>query len=64
MENNDHQKDAKLRGDRTQHSGILKTLEDQTTEYIQKNQRLVNNGSDKTLNTINSWLKAYFTNFK
>lgn len=41
MENNDHEKDAKLRGDRTQHSGILKMLEDQTTEYIHKNQRLV-----------------------
>lgn len=54
MENNDHEEDAKLRGDRTQHSGILKMLEDQTTEYIHKNQRLVNNDSDETVNTINS----------
>ncbi|OXB80047.1 UNVERIFIED_CONTAM: hypothetical protein H355_012970 [Colinus virginianus] len=38
MENNGHQKDAKLR-DRTQDSEILKTLEDQT--YKHKNQRFL-----------------------
>ncbi|XP_065596988.1 spermatogenesis-associated protein 1 [Cyrtonyx montezumae] len=38
VENNGHQKDAKLK-DRTQESGILKTLEDQTYKHI--NQRLL-----------------------
>ncbi|KFV08052.1 Spermatogenesis-associated protein 1, partial [Pterocles gutturalis] len=45
MENNDHQKDIKLRRDRTQDAGILKIMEDQTTEYVRKKQRLVNNDS-------------------
>ncbi|KFP72880.1 Spermatogenesis-associated protein 1, partial [Apaloderma vittatum] len=41
MENNDHQKDTRLRRGRTQDTGILKTTEDQTTEYVCKTQRLV-----------------------
>ncbi|XP_010073129.1 PREDICTED: spermatogenesis-associated protein 1 [Pterocles gutturalis] len=40
MENNDHQKDIKLRRDRTQDAGILKIMEDQTTEYVRKKQSL------------------------
>eukprot|EP00076_Gallus_gallus_P024233 XP_015146359.1 spermatogenesis-associated protein 1 isoform X3 [Gallus gallus] len=52
MENNDHEKDAKLRGDRTQHSGILKMLEDQTTEYIHKNQRLLQYRTSKSVTTV------------
>ena len=43
MENNDHQKGTKLRRDRTQDAGVLKIMEDQTTEYVCKKQRLVNN---------------------
>ncbi|KFO09222.1 Spermatogenesis-associated protein 1 [Balearica regulorum gibbericeps] len=39
MENNDHQKDTKLRRDRTQDAGILKIMGDQTTEFVRKNQR-------------------------
>lgn len=52
MENNDHEKDAKLRGDRTQHFGILKMLEDQTTEYIHKNQRLLQYRTSKSVTTV------------
>ncbi|XP_075012243.1 spermatogenesis-associated protein 1 isoform X2 [Calonectris borealis] len=40
MENNDHQKDTKLRRDRTQDSGISKTVKDQSTEYVHKTQSL------------------------
>nr|XP_009943259.1 PREDICTED: spermatogenesis-associated protein 1 [Opisthocomus hoazin] len=40
MENNDRQKDTKLRRDRTQDAGILKITEDQTTEYVHKKQSL------------------------
>ncbi|XP_009872093.1 PREDICTED: spermatogenesis-associated protein 1 [Apaloderma vittatum] len=40
MENNDHQKDTRLRRGRTQDTGILKTTEDQTTEYVCKTQSL------------------------
>ncbi|KFP38046.1 Spermatogenesis-associated protein 1, partial [Chlamydotis macqueenii] len=40
-ENNGHQKDTKLRRDRTQDAGILKIMENQTTEYVCKKQRLV-----------------------
>ncbi|KFQ82922.1 Spermatogenesis-associated protein 1, partial [Phaethon lepturus] len=36
---NDHQKDTKLRRERTLHAGILKIMADQTTEYVCKNQR-------------------------
>ncbi|EOA99304.1 Spermatogenesis-associated protein 1, partial [Anas platyrhynchos] len=42
MENNDRKKDTKLKRDRTRDSGNLEILEDQTTEYIHRNQRLVN----------------------
>ncbi|KFV95832.1 Spermatogenesis-associated protein 1 [Eurypyga helias] len=42
-ENNDHQKDANLSRDRTQDTGILKTMEDQTTEYLRKKQRCLLN---------------------
>jgi len=54
MENNDRQKDTKLRRDRTQDAGILKITEDQTTEYVHKKQRLVNNESAKIMDNINS----------
>ncbi|KFP70757.1 Spermatogenesis-associated protein 1, partial [Acanthisitta chloris] len=37
MENNDHQKDTKLRRERTQDAEILKIMEGQTTEYVHKN---------------------------
>ncbi|XP_009953631.1 PREDICTED: spermatogenesis-associated protein 1 [Leptosomus discolor] len=40
VENNDHQKDTKLRRDRTQDAGIVKIMEDQTTEYVCKKQSL------------------------
>ncbi|KFV39207.1 Spermatogenesis-associated protein 1, partial [Tyto alba] len=43
MENNDHQKDTKLRRDTTQGSGVLKIMEDQTTEYVCKTQRFLLN---------------------
>lgn len=54
MENNDHKKDTKLRRDRTRDSGNLEILEDQTTEHIRRNQRLVNNDSDKRMDNNNS----------
>ncbi|KFQ25235.1 Spermatogenesis-associated protein 1, partial [Merops nubicus] len=41
MKNNDHQKETKLRKNRTQGAGILKVMEDQTTDYLHKPQRLV-----------------------
>ncbi|KFW62209.1 Spermatogenesis-associated protein 1, partial [Pygoscelis adeliae] len=43
MENNDHQKDTKLRRDRTQDSGIPKTVKGQTTEHVHKTQRCLLN---------------------
>ncbi|KFM00715.1 Spermatogenesis-associated protein 1, partial [Aptenodytes forsteri] len=43
MENNDHRKDTKLRRDRTQDSGIPKTVKGQTTEYVHKTQRCLLN---------------------
>ncbi|KFP95043.1 Spermatogenesis-associated protein 1, partial [Haliaeetus albicilla] len=43
MDNNDDQKDTKLRRDRTQDAGILKIMEDQTTEYVCKKQRCLLN---------------------
>lgn len=54
MENSDHQKDTKLRRGRTEDAGILKIMEDQTTEYVYKKQRLVNNDSAKITDNINS----------
>lgn len=54
MEINDHQKDTKLRRGRTEDAGILNIMEDQTTEYIYKQQRLVNNDSAKIMDKINS----------
>lgn len=53
MDNNDDQKDTKLRRERTQDAGILKIMEDQTTEYVCKKQRLVNNDSAKIMDNIN-----------
>ncbi|KFV15999.1 Spermatogenesis-associated protein 1, partial [Tauraco erythrolophus] len=46
MENNNHQKDTKLRRDGTQDAGILKIMEEQTTEYLRKKQ------SNQMLNII------------
>ncbi|XP_064928745.1 spermatogenesis-associated protein 1 [Columba livia] len=40
MEINDHQKDTKLRRGRTEDAGILDIMEDQTTEYVYKQQSL------------------------
>ncbi|XP_015725883.1 spermatogenesis-associated protein 1 isoform X3 [Coturnix japonica] len=54
MENNDHQKDVKLRGDRTQHSGIHKTLKDQSTEYTHRNQRLLQYQTSKSVTVLAS----------
>lgn len=54
MENNDHQKDTKLRRGRTQDSGIPRTVKGQTTEYVHKTQRLVNDDSDKVMDNVNS----------
>lgn len=61
MENNNHQKDTKLRRDRTRDAEILKIMEDQTTEYVHKpqnmvhkTQRLVNNDFAKIMVNINS----------
>ncbi|XP_066048654.1 spermatogenesis-associated protein 1 [Chamaea fasciata] len=48
MENNEHQKDTRLRRDRTQDAGILKIMEDQTTDYVHKKQRLQQNRTEKT----------------
>lgn len=54
MENNDRKKDTKLKRDRTRDSGNLEILEDQTTEYIHRNQRLVNGNSDKRMDNNNN----------
>ncbi|XP_066411976.1 spermatogenesis-associated protein 1 [Molothrus aeneus] len=48
MENNEHQKDTKLRRDRTQDAEILKIREDQTTDYVHKKQSLQQNRTKKT----------------
>ncbi|XP_005422101.2 spermatogenesis-associated protein 1 [Geospiza fortis] len=48
MESNEHQKDTKLRRDRTQDAEILKRMEDQTTDYIHKKQSLQQNRTKKT----------------
>ncbi|KAL2301515.1 hypothetical protein Nmel_010903 [Mimus melanotis] len=47
MENNKHQKDTKLRRDRTQDTEILKIMEDQTTDYVHKKQSLQQNRTNK-----------------
>ncbi|XP_009585274.1 PREDICTED: spermatogenesis-associated protein 1 [Fulmarus glacialis] len=49
MENNDHQKDTKLRRDRTQDSGIPKTMKDQSTEYVHKTQSLQQYRTSKSI---------------
>ncbi|XP_035393141.1 spermatogenesis-associated protein 1 isoform X3 [Cygnus atratus] len=49
MENNDHKKDTKLRRDRTRDSGNLEILEDQTTEYIHRNQSLLQYRTSKSV---------------
>ncbi|KAM7046853.1 spermatogenesis-associated protein 1 [Acridotheres tristis] len=43
MENNEHQKDTKLRRDGTQDDEIFKIMEDQTTDYVHKKQSLQQN---------------------
>ncbi|XP_057886554.1 spermatogenesis-associated protein 1 [Melospiza georgiana] len=48
MENNEHQKDTKLRRDRIQGAEILKIREDQTTDYVHKKQSLQQNRTKKT----------------
>ncbi|KAM7014232.1 spermatogenesis-associated protein 1 [Passerculus sandwichensis] len=48
MENNEHQKDTKLRRDRIQGAEILKIREDQTTDYVYKKQSLQQNRTKKT----------------
>nr|XP_009923579.1 PREDICTED: spermatogenesis-associated protein 1 [Haliaeetus albicilla] len=49
MDNNDDQKDTKLRRDRTQDAGILKIMEDQTTEYVCKKQSLQQYRTSKSI---------------
>ncbi|XP_074008368.1 spermatogenesis-associated protein 1 [Numenius arquata] len=48
-DNNDHQKDTKCRRDRTQDAGILKIMEEQTTEYVHKKQSLQQYGTSKSI---------------
>ncbi|XP_058664930.1 spermatogenesis-associated protein 1 [Ammospiza caudacuta] len=48
MENNEHQKDTKLRRDRIQGAENLKIREDQTTDYVHKKQSLQQNRTKKT----------------
>ncbi|XP_063021869.1 spermatogenesis-associated protein 1 [Melospiza melodia melodia] len=48
MENNEHQKDTKLRRGRIQGAEILKIREDQTTDYVHKKQSLQQNRTKKT----------------
>lgn len=64
MENNEHQKDTKLRRDRTQDAEVLKIREDQTTDYVHRKQRLANNTSPKIMDNINSLIQTYFIDFK
>ncbi|XP_068056018.1 LOW QUALITY PROTEIN: spermatogenesis-associated protein 1 [Anomalospiza imberbis] len=47
MENNEHQKDTKLRRDRTQDAEILKIMEEQTTDSVHKKQSLQQNRTKK-----------------
>uniref|UniRef100_A0A8C3K1V9 Spermatogenesis associated 1 n=1 Tax=Calidris pygmaea TaxID=425635 RepID=A0A8C3K1V9_9CHAR len=49
MDNNNHQKDTKQRRDRTQDAGILKIMEEQTTEYVHKKQSLQQHGTSKSI---------------
>ncbi|XP_074454761.1 spermatogenesis-associated protein 1 isoform X1 [Larus michahellis] len=49
MENNDHQKDTKLRRDRTQDTEILKIMGDQTTEYVHKKKSLQQYRTSKSI---------------
>ncbi|XP_056211753.1 spermatogenesis-associated protein 1 [Falco biarmicus] len=49
MENNDHQKDTELRRDRIQGSGIIKIMEDQTTEYAHKKQSFQQYRTNKSI---------------
>lgn len=52
MENNKHQKDTKLRRERTQVAEILKIMEDQTTDDVHKKLRLADNESSKITDNI------------
>ncbi|XP_027504696.1 spermatogenesis-associated protein 1 isoform X1 [Corapipo altera] len=52
MENNEHQKETKLRRDRTQDSEILKIMERQTTEYVHKKQSLQQYSTRKTIGDL------------
>lgn len=61
MENNEHQKETKLRRNRTQDAEIFKIMEDQTTDYVRKKKRLANNESSKIMDNINSPIQTYFT---
>lgn len=54
MENNEHQKETKLRRNRTQDAEIFKIMEDQTTDYVHKKKRLANNESSTIMDNINS----------
>ncbi|XP_030906640.1 spermatogenesis-associated protein 1 isoform X2 [Melopsittacus undulatus] len=49
MDNNDHLKHTKLRKHRTQDAGILKTVEDQATEYACKKQSLLQYRTSKSI---------------
>ncbi|XP_008933654.1 PREDICTED: spermatogenesis-associated protein 1, partial [Merops nubicus] len=49
MKNNDHQKETKLRKNRTQGAGILKVMEDQTTDYLHKPQSLQQYRTSKSI---------------
>lgn len=60
MENNEHQKETKLRRNRTQDAEIFKIMEDQTTDYVRKKKRLANNESSKIMDNINSPIQTYF----
>lgn len=60
MENNEHQKETKLRRNRTQDAEIFKIMEDQTTDYVHKKKRLANNESSKIMDNINSPIQTYF----
>lgn len=71
IENNEHQKDSKLRRedtklrrDRIQNPEILKIMEDQTTDYIHKKQRLAHIESSKIMDNINSPIQTYCIDFK
>ncbi|XP_031973963.1 spermatogenesis-associated protein 1 isoform X1 [Corvus moneduloides] len=48
IENSEHQKETKLRRNRTQDAEIFEIMEDQTTDYVHKKQRLQQNRTKKT----------------